>query len=393
MKTASPLRPRTAIPSSRFVRSDWRLAAAGLPVLAAACVGDSPLSNIPGIVLVTIAAPIALLTIRFLALVDSFVMCGVGMATSALGGLVLGAIGLGSTPTNQLALLGAVACGGVFGACARQRSRIQKGLVADSVPNKLVELFGREAVREFEGVQVVANGSQTVRPGEIAEIRLYLQNCHDAPGDFVVKARLPKELEASQKARVPLEARTRLDPLAVGVMKLPILTTATLAPGTYPVELEFGVEGLIGRRVRRWRAERTIENKYTPGQIVALAVVTGSVRVVLGAALAEGLQYPLRVEGIPVLDESELPPVRYEVLWQPRSSEALPSGSEEQSALAAEEAFEQIFASESESAIRAPEPRFSRFSRPRVCIGCAAEVVADEAERVGCCPNCGALWH
>ena len=172
LSTASPLRPRTGIrgtacrPGSAHRSFDASFAAAGLPLLATACSGDSPLSSIPGVVLFVIAAPVALLAMRFLARVDSFWLCGGGVVTSALGGLILGAIGLGSAQTNPLALLGAAACGGIFAACVRQRSRIQRGLVEDPVPNKLVQRFGKEAIREFEGVQVVVTAPQTVRPGE-----------------------------------------------------------------------------------------------------------------------------------------------------------------------------------------------------------------------------------
>jgi hypothetical protein len=264
-----------------------------------------------------IAAPTALLAFRFLARVDSYWMCGAGMAASAFGGLVSGAIGVGSSPTNYLALLGTAACGGVFAACLRHRSRITRGLAKDPVPNKLIERFGKDAVREFEGVHLVVTGSLSVRPGEVAEVCFHLQNCHDAPGEFVVKVLLPKELESDQRVRVPTEARVRLAPLAVGVMKLPILTTATLPAGNYPIGFELGVDGLVGRRVRRWRSGKTVENAVKPWQFATLTAMGKLTVALVAVVLDDSAKYLLHVEGTPVPGERPLPPVAFEYSWNP----------------------------------------------------------------------------
>jgi hypothetical protein len=170
-------------------------------------------------------------------------------------------------------------------------------------------------------------------------------------------------------------------------MKLPILTKATLEPGTYPVEFEVGVEGLIGRRVRRWRPDDAV--KLTP-RAVAFTSLAVSHPVLVHLAFGDDRRcppYPLRVEGIPVLGDRALPPVGYEVLWQPPRSATAANGPE---ALVAEAAFDQLGAFEPVPAAPAPQ---SLPSRSRICIGCAAEVDADEAERTGCCPNCGASWY
>lgn len=123
-------------------------------------------------------------------------------------------------------------------------------------PDVLAGNFGKEAVLEYEGVQLVTVAPAEVDAGSVFELQLFLQNCWSGPRTFelglVVVGSSGADFPTVQFDQRP---RVVLGPLEVGELTIPIAIGAGVAPASLALEGSPSVAGMSGmrQRVRRLR--------------------------------------------------------------------------------------------------------------------------------------------
>jgi hypothetical protein len=233
-----------------------------------------------------------------------------GAATGTIGAMIFGLVALVDrrpTPYATSAAIVSLAAAIAAGVTLWRLSR-----AADEVPNVLADQFGKGALLESDGVQLVVVPPAEVSAREAATLQLFLQNCFDAAREVSVR------LESDGRARRLLydpRPVARLGPLEVGVLAIPLRARPGPA-GWAELVASVSADGAGGRRVRRWRA-RPATKRIRPW-VQALAFVTG--HLVWGG----GIPIRLRIDTVPEgTSPPPLPAGSLQTLWAPAAREPL----------------------------------------------------------------------
>ena len=234
------------------------------------------------------------------------------MALAALAGVGL-AWSAGSLTPGLLALTFAAAAVLVAGAGFVARCQLAK----PSVPDVLAERFGRGAVYETSGVQLVVLAPLTNPANAIVPIELYLQNCTDAPRTVEVVLDDRPLFGRGGRIRWRKPPPVELAPGEVQLLRIPICAARADALSA-EVHFVVAATGPRGRRIRPRRAPYAAPPMAT-WKLVAIALLALPLFVVVfwgrGGLKADVYFTPAE----PLRTDDELPPATAEPVWQPQS--------------------------------------------------------------------------
>jgi hypothetical protein len=228
---------------------------------------------------------------------------------AALVGLIISlAILHFSAHTPVLLAWVALLCGSAMVAAIAGLVRTQHG--RERITDLLAQRFGRGAIGEVEGVQLVVTGpGQPVAIGDRAEIQVHLQNCWSAKRTFAFSLR---EL-GTGALRFPPIATVVIGPLEVGCLRIPVVPVR--GPGNLTLVGSPRVKGWRGRRARQWHG-RPVSGEVT-GSMTAAAALGGM--VVWGGGLR--LTIPVASASTPIAGSATPPRVQFDVVWRPPAAE------------------------------------------------------------------------
>ncbi|MGC4120312.1 MAG: hypothetical protein QM765_38165 [Myxococcales bacterium] len=242
-----------------------------------------------------------------------------------IGVIVFGAIPIFGRESHPVSAATAVILVGVFAGAVRHFHK--KPRRPDPFPNVLASRFPPTDILEYEGIQLVGVVPPEVKAGEWFSVRLFLQNCWDAKGQFTLELEGAKALVEQGLLRLPSRASAALEKLEVGVLEIPVWLGPDVSPGPLVIEANPETSAFFGQRLRTWRApevHRRVSTAVTVAE-AALGLVIGHIAIHAGG----GLSLRTHVTGTAVREpvgQVEQLPAQWRSLWLPSGRSAVPTG-------------------------------------------------------------------